>query len=283
MEMERNERVESGEKLFVIGMALSFVTEVAYAVASVLEATWGGFFLGLIGAVFILYLANWLYTGSNTALKWMLGWAGLQVLLAIIAWAIVAATPGRTNAATLLGYGISWVPFGRLAAYAILGAILLSPSIRVFLFFKAGAEITAVVKEKAELAPSGTPLPLTAEQTQVVAGLANLLGWASLVLIVVGVLRAYFGWNLMTGDWIKGVPPLLEGIVMLLVGILLIGPAGAFDFLKTKGTDTTYLMKALEQLKSLYQRQLLLTALVLVGVLVALIPRLGAMITAWFS
>lgn len=277
--MERNERLESGEKLFVIGMVVGFVVEVAYATASVIDRTLDGFLLGVIGALVMLRLANWLYTGNNTALKCMLGWAGLQIVLAVGALLILSAATGRDNPASRFGYSISWVPFGKLAAYVIVAGLLVSPSVRAFLFLKAGGDL-AEIKDKAPLAPSGTTLPLTAEQSQIVARLANLLGWASLVLIVVGALRTYFGWTLahadvaQAADWIKGGPMLAEGILLLLVGVLLLGPAGAFDFLKTKSTDTTYLMNALDQLSSLYQKQLVLTALVAAGVLAAIVARL---------
>ncbi|MBI3410480.1 MAG: hypothetical protein HY040_19245 [Planctomycetes bacterium] len=273
--MERNERVESGEKLFVIGMVVSFVTEVAYTTASVLEGVWGGFFLGLIGALIVLRLANWLYTGNNVALKWMLGWTALQLTLALAAWALLSATSGRDSVAHALGYGISWVPLGKLAAYAILGAILMSPSVRAFLFLRGGGELTDI-KEKLPPTLTGKTLPLSPAETQTVAGLANLLKWASWSLIAVGVLRLCLGGKLYSNepDWIKAAPALVEGFVTLLVGVLLLGPSGAFDFLKTKSTDTTYLMSALEQLGSFYQKQGVLLALVAMVVFGALVIRL---------
>lgn len=273
MEMERNERVESGEKLFVIGMVVSFVTEVAYTTASVLEGAWGGFFLGLIGALIVLRLANWLYTGNNAALKWMLGWAVLQLILAVAAWALLRVTSGRDIVAHTLGYGISWVPFGKLAAYAILGAILMSPSVRAFFFLQGGGEL-AEIKEKTLASLTGKTLPLSPAESQTVANLAKLLRWTSWTLIGVGVLRLILGLKLLEPDWIKAAPALMEGLVMLLVGALLLGPSGAFDFLKTKSTDTTYLMSALEQLGSLYQKQGVLLALVAVVVVGAFVVRL---------
>src|SRR5262245_7204924 len=183
MEMERNERVESGEKFFVIGMVVSFVTEVAYTTASVLEGAWGGFFLGLISALVVLRLANWLYTGNNAALKWMLGWTALQLVLALAGWALLSATSGRDSMAHALGYSISWVPIGKLAAYAILGAILMSPNVRAFLFLKGGGELTEI-KEKTPPTLTGKTFPLSPTESQTVANLANLLSWASMALIV---------------------------------------------------------------------------------------------------
>lgn len=284
MEMERPEHVETGEKLFVIGLVVSFVIEVAFAAACVLERTWGGFFFGVLGAVVILRLSNGLYAGSASAVKWLLGWTGLQLLLALAAFILSAAAPGRDNPAALLGYGISWVPYGKLAAYVIVGAVFFSASVRAFLFLKAGGAL-ADVKTKSPLAASGASLPLTAEQSQTVATLAGLLRWASIVLIVVGIVRAYFGWtaanapitgasNELTAIWARALPPLVDGIAMLLVGIVLLGPAGAFDFLKTKSTDTTFLMNALGQLRCLYLTQAALAGLMIVGVVIALVLRL---------
>ena len=72
----------------------------------------------------------------------MLGWTGLQIVLALGALAMLYAAAGRQGPATWLGYGISWVPLGKLAAYVILGGILFTPSVRAFLYLKGGGELS---------------------------------------------------------------------------------------------------------------------------------------------
>src|SRR5262249_15877601 len=122
MEMQRNERVESGEKLFVIGMVICFVTEVAYPTANLIESFLDGFLLGVVGSLVVLRLANWLYTGNSTAYILVLGWAGLQIIVALGVLVMISTGFGRESPSHLLGYGISWVPYGKLAAYVITAA-----------------------------------------------------------------------------------------------------------------------------------------------------------------
>src|SRR5947209_5363912 len=101
--MTRQERLDVGEKIFVGAFVGSVVIEVLltlFAVSLIVghNAAWAVLTTVLLGAVFVgflMFLANWLYSGDRTAWKTAVGWGGFQVALSL--FVIAAFLASRTH------------------------------------------------------------------------------------------------------------------------------------------------------------------------------------------
>jgi hypothetical protein len=275
--MTRQERLDVGEKIFVGAFVGSIVIEVLltlFALSLIVGHSSSSAVLTtvLLGAVFVgfmLFLANWLYSGDLTAWKTAVGWGGFQIVLAV---AVIIAFLAASNHPAFVAYlGLPELSLAVIKAvtYAVfVAALALAPPVRDFLGLRRGEHVpeeTAAV----EVPASGVTVPLTDAQSAAFASLANWITAAGGVLIVAGVLRlgaAVYDTN-PKNIW-PGVPSALEGVVAAALGALLIFPAQALKLFQSR--DMNHLMNALKSLRSLYFKQLILLAVAAVAVVLGI-------------
>jgi hypothetical protein len=120
----------------------------------------------------------------------------------------------------------------------------------------ARAPPTAVTPEFAR-----SPCEFTPEQNQVIASLAFNMRIVGVVSLIAGGLLAAAGCALaVKGGW----PPLIQGVLALVIGGLTVQAAGAFRrIVDSRGDDIGHLMEALGALRTLYQVQVFLLFLAL--------------------
>jgi hypothetical protein len=277
--MEREERLEIGEKIFVSSIMVTLVTEAGVGLVGngLQPLTWPGVLYSVLSFAVLAALANWLYKGDPAARRATLAWVGFQVALSALALGVARRLP----ALNFLAQPTPWLAALKLVVYAGLGAVLLrSRNVQAFLAHKRGEEHVHV-PAAGDLAPTptGVTVPLSEAQEQSVGALALLLQAASLVLLAVGVFRVLLGVQEINDARLgtavtAGVVTLLEGVVTALLGVFLLVPAGAVQLLRSEGADTAFVVNAAESLKSFFEKQILLG--------VALVAVLITGIVVWF-
>jgi hypothetical protein len=268
----QDERLETGEKSFVIAVVVALATElITTSFGLALAFHWTGLLIGAVSAVLLVYLANWTYTGDRNGFKGLLALAGFEVVVAAVALTSALTGPAATGLAGVLGLPGAGLAACKLAAYLILEATLLfCGPVDEFLAYKRGEELEAAAPA---VQPSGVTVPLTDPEAQSLDRLGTLLRAAGWVLVVVGVLRLF---GPAGDDWLARVVSLAEGVVLIAVGLVLQAPASAVDLVRREGADVSYLMYVLGRLKNLFFQQLVLgvvLALVLLGAVIVRLPR----------
>lgn len=257
--MDRQERLEIGEKLFVFGFLGVLLVEALFTViAHGIAPTWMGLLLGIFATCYIAYLGQQIYAGYKSMMQVARFWAAFMLLLSIIALVALAAGGGQANLAERLGMPVLWMALIKTAAYAALLAIVFVPqSVKDFVVIKSGGE-PALAKEEKPLAPSGLTVALAAEHKQAVGKLRAGLVSAGVVLLIAGVLRLLLSLGELNAHATRGFLALVEGLLLAGLGGLLMFPARALKLLENNSFDMAYLMNALEQLRAFFQRQVLL-------------------------
>ena len=130
-----------------------------------------------------------------------------------------------------------------------------------------------------DIAKGATPVAGTASeyefstaQNEVFSELGSAMGFVAVALVLLGALSMLGGvWQFVEGARGVGIAGLIEGIVMLLIGIWTRGAAGSVhQIVASSGNDIANLMHAMEHLGRVYwlQRALLIVAIAF-GVLAA--------------
>jgi hypothetical protein len=275
--MTRQERLDVGEKIFVGAFVGSIVTEVLltlFALSLLVghsssSAVLTTVLLGVVFVGFMLFLANWLYSGDLTAWKTAVGWGGFQIVLSVAVIVAFLAASSHPGFADYLGIPNIYLAIIKAVTYALFVASLaLAPPVRDFLGLRRGEHVpedTAAV----EVPASGVTVPLTDAQAAAFASLSNWITTAGGVLIVAGIVR--LGAGIYATDarniW-PGVPSVIEGVVAAVLGALLIFPAQALKLFQSR--DMNHLMNALKSLQSFYFKQLILLAVAAVAVVIGI-------------
>jgi hypothetical protein len=272
--MNREIRLENGEKIFATGFITAAVTEaVVTLVANGTHFTWVGTVFGTIGAVLMLLLANSIYQGNRTALTAAVVIALVQIALGVLGLVASLGLLPVPETLSWLALPYPWLAVGKIMAYALLLAFLLcSGSVQDFLAWRRGEQVpeyhtTEAVEPRPTLPPSGVTVALSDQQTASYNWLPLLMQTAGAVLAVLGLVRLVYG---ILGLKTAGTPGgllLVDGSATLLLGLLLALPAAAFNLLKSEGPDLAYIMNAVRSLKTYYSLQIVLSV-VLAGVLV---------------
>jgi hypothetical protein len=274
--MTRQERLDVGEKIFVGAFVGSIVIEVLltlFALSLIVghgssSAVLTTVVLGVVFVGFMLFLANWLYSGDLTAWKTAVGWGGFQIVLSVAVIVAFLAASNHPGFADYLGIPNIWLAVIKAVTYALFVASLaLAPPVRDFLGLRRGEHVPE--EAAAEVPPSGVTVPLTDAQAAAFASLANWITTAGGVLIVAGLVRlgaAVYDTN-PRNIW-PGVPSALEGVVAAALGALLLFPAQALKLFQSR--DMNHLMNALKSLQSLYFKQLILLAVAAVAVVIGI-------------
>jgi hypothetical protein len=264
--VERQERIELGERFFVAGFFLVLLTEVAFGiVAGGLWFSWPRLFLNVVGVLLLLFLVNAVYGGSKTAGAVLLAWVGVSLLLTLPSLVVTTlALRDPSGLALQLGAPAPWLVALKLAAYAVFGLLLLVPvSVRDFLAARRG-ELPAEDKVAVRTVDAGAPLPLTEAQIEGFAGLAGLMQAAGVVLVAAGLLLCA-----MTTDpadrfgWLTTV----EGGALAILGVVLLLPVPSLRRVAAPETGVGYLAAAFGSLLTLF-RVLLLVGLVFLAVVI---------------
>jgi hypothetical protein len=287
--MERQERLEIGEKVFVSSVMLGLLTEAGVGlVGNGLHFTWPGVLFSFVSFVALAGLASWLYSGNRTARQATLAWVAFQIMACAAALIAQGIAQGPLPVLSFVALPAPWLAGIKLLAYAVLGAALLrSRDVQAFLAHQRGEEFVAA-PNAADLAPTptGVTVPLSDEQAESFGTLALLLQGSALVLMIVGVLRLLLGIQAITAALdarvvegaavTGGVLTAAEGVVTLLLGVFLLLPAGAVQMVRSEGADTAYVANAAESLKSFFAKQLVLSiilaALLLAGIVLWFLP-----------
>lgn len=269
--MERQEQINFGERLLVLGVLTVLITEALFTILA-FSLGFPGYsvLLGLAGFVVMMFLAAWLYKGSKQAWQAAVAWTGLQLL--VIATPLVlllvpgAGSPHPITQALGVPPPLTWLLVIKLAVYLAFGLLLLaSDSFRMFL--RSRHEHPA--HEPVSI-PGPTPagLTLTEKQTSLFQTLSATFQAVGLVVLLAGGFLLIQETSYPTG---RGGPAglvMLEGVVLLILGLGLLLPAGALSLLgqsEASSDDLTQVFRRLSWLSV----SLLLAGLALLGVVVA--------------
>jgi len=292
--MEKTQRLDVGEKVFVAGFFVTFVAESLVALGSAIHFSWLAAVYGIICCVVVMYLGNWLYTADPKARHAASIWILLQIAVTALALVAFAALPADSEWFNYLPLPGPWLALLKLAAYLYWAwALMVSPTVKDMLFVKAGGDPEKIVIPSApELVPSGVVVPLTADQISQLGTLASYVRMVGFVFLLVGILAVALAVHnlpyvtaiprslrdpsfsdklvLMLNGWL----PILEAVVLFALGSLLLSPAVALRDLKDKGTDLAYVMNAVVTLRDFICKQMIVTAVVMAIVVVNLIVKL---------
>ncbi len=271
--MERQEQIDFGERLLVAGVAIVLVTEAIFTVLSITSHpfTWTRLLLSVAGGVLILILGAWLYTGDRRAWLVALGWVSLELVLTLIPLGLLLLTPAdtepslaprpRTEEVVLaLGFPLAWVMLIKLLAYlTFLLLLLLSVTVRAFLSSRPAAPPEPVPTN----APAGSHVVLTPQQTALFQSLAGTFQGVGLLAVAAGAgLLVYETATAPAQTGPVGLT-LLEGLVLLILGLVLLLPPGALNVASQSETEPA-------DLDQVFRRLGWLSVGVLVGSLVFL-------------
>jgi hypothetical protein len=269
--MDRLERIEIGKKLYVTAfMVVLWADMVLTIVRNGLHFAVGSVVIGILAIPVLLYLANWLHSGNRTARTATLGFIAVQLLLAILGLKLL---PALNTLNEQVGPYCATIAVIRLLLYGGWGAMLLySPRVQEFLAHQRGeAQEPEKTKEDLTITPTGTAVPLSAEQLEGIGALGSLIQIAAFVAIVAGLLQLVSA----SKGGMTGLFQAIEGAVMLVLGVFLLSPATGLRKLGMPGADMAYLTNALGALAMFFKRQLvlaLIVALILIaGIVVAVI------------
>lgn len=261
--MPNQQRLDTGEKTFVIAFLVAFVVEVALAVAAALTGAWVGVLFAAFGACFVLYLANRLYGGDGKARQLALGWVGFSLLVGALGLYLALTSRGSAHAGHYLGVVAPWGGGLKILAYLILGGTLaMGRSSRYFVAVRSGASAAEAEQAADESGPSGVALKLTPQQTAPLTASVSSLKCASATMVVLGALFALNGVKealdgAATAVWMTF---LAQGVLVLALGALLPGPASAVGDVPEQGGDTGVIFNAFNRLKTLFLGHLAIAA-----------------------
>ncbi|MEI7683792.1 MAG: hypothetical protein WCL32_02110 [Planctomycetota bacterium] len=269
----------TGETLFVTAAVLAFVSDIALTFRSLVALNWIGLTLGTLFILGTLYFINWLYTGAKEARAPATIWAGLQILIAVTGvYLLLNKTFGWDYHLYKIG---AWLPQAlsvpsdllgifKAAAYGMFVYSITQRGPALFYLRHKGGEAVEVPSPTTppeDVHPTGTVLPLTADQTQKANGLASTLQMAGFALMTAGFFGALVGGQRIATAPRFGWLALGEGIVLLVLGVIALAPVASVRNIKERGTDTAYIGDALAKLGGMVSKLVLLAlALAALGV-----------------
>src|SRR6185295_7699405 len=171
----------------VTGAALAFISDVALTFRSLVALHWLGLTLGFLFILGTMYVVNWLYTGKKEARTPAAIWAAVQIVVALIGtillmnldfrWDYRLYPAGRTVPQALSVQSYLLGAF-KVASYGLLLYLVTQRGPALFFLRHKGGEAIEVPSPTAppeDIHPTGTVLPLSADQTDKADALANTL------------------------------------------------------------------------------------------------------------
>lgn len=269
----------TGETLFVTGAVLAFLSDVILTFRSLVLPNWIGLGLGTLFALGTLYIINWLYTGAKEARMPAAIWAGLQIAIAVVGTLLLFNNSLRLDhrlykigAVLPQALSVSWEIGGlfKIVAYGLFLYLITQRNPALFFLRHRGGEAVEAPSPTTppeDVHPTGTILPLTADQTAKAGILASTLQKAGFALMTAGFFEAIVGGQRIASAPRAGWLTLGEGVVLLVLGLIALTPVVSVRDIKERGTDTAYIHDALSKLGGLFSKQVFLTlALVALGI-----------------
>lgn len=277
-----NDYLVTGETFFVAGAVLAFLSDVALTFRSLVTPNAVGVLVGCTFIVGTLYVINWLYSGQKEARMPAITWASLQILIALVATALMFNHEFHWNpkldrvgdiVAPALSVPSPWLGLFKVFAYGVFLSLLVQRGPALFFLRHRGGEHVEAPSPTAppeDIHPTGVTIPLTAEQQDKADLLASTMQNAAVALMAAGVFEAIVGCQRLaaysTRNW--GWIGLAEGIVLFALGLVAMGPIVSVRDIKDRGTDTAYITDACANLRQMLFNQTILT-LAIVGLTVA--------------
>jgi hypothetical protein len=278
-----HDHLVTGETLFVAGAVLAFLSDVALTFLSLVNLHWTGVVVGGVFILGTLYIINWLYTGKKEARTPAAIWAIVQIVIALVGtilllnlafrWDYRFYDLGATLPANLSIHSYVVGAF-KVAAYGLFLYLVTQRGPALFFLRHRGGEAVEAPSPTAppeDVHPTGTVLPLTAEQTDKANALANTLQCAGFALMAAGFFEAIVGGQRIASNPRVGWVTLGEGVIYLALGLLTLGPISSVRNIKDRGADTAYIGDALSKLGGLFNKQLVLTVALIALTIVSVI------------
>jgi hypothetical protein len=271
---EQTSRSDLGQRFFLLSVFAILAVEVVVTVFNVgMWFEWSSCLLGILAAVGILWLGNWLWSGDKTALTVTRVWVVVMFVLALVAqiWLLTL----EPTLSRYLGVNAAWQGWLKLAAYGGFACALFVPG--VVLDFVSGQRGEAAPAESAAATaaapPTGEPVELTAEATKALTGLSGAMKVAAGLLPVLGILEMFIA-SLKYGKAPLGsaLADTLEGFALVFLGALLALPSKSLqNLLDTTPRNTGHVMGFLLQLLGAFKGY----ALILPALAIAALARLA--------
>src|SRR5262245_23565316 len=151
-------RSDLGQRFFMLSVFAILAVEAVVTIFNIgMWFEWTSCLLGIVAAVGILVLGNWLWSGDKTALTVMRAWVVVMLLLAILAMALHIA--GDSTIPRHLGVNIAWEGWLKLAVYGLMASLLLLPGPTLEFFGTQRGEAPATVVAEAAAVPAPTAAP----------------------------------------------------------------------------------------------------------------------------
>ncbi|MCI0377258.1 MAG: hypothetical protein L0215_06620 [Gemmataceae bacterium] len=264
--MIRHERVELGEKWFLVGVLGALASEgVLTIITNALHFTWIGLLLGVAGFCLVMGLANRIYAGNKQAVQIALAWVAFQLVYAVGILLLMTTSSHGAEIAQSLGAPVAWTALWKGIAYFGLGWVLFrTPAVRDFFAQKRGDDLhlqEAVIETKPAAMPApDAPLALTAEQTTGAADLSGYLKKTMYALLALGVLQIILALTKLQITPLPGVLGLVEGALWLALGLAMSGPWHEMSLLADKdGQTRNHLLGGFGSLVCYFKTQAALT------------------------
>lgn len=240
--MERQEQIDFGERLLVAGVFSVLIVEALFTILSASEwISLSRLLLSVVGGVLILFLGGWLYTGSRKAWQVAVAWLCLELLLTLIPLVVLLVSPAEAsvvllvspaeaspaNAVLALGVPVAWLMCLKFLVYlSFLLLLVTSVSVRAFLDSRHGEPSATPVSLAGAAAPAVT---LTEPQVSLFQALATTFQAVGLLVLLAGA--GLMVWETTTAPFQRGPNSmvLLEGLVLLILGLVLLLPPGALN------------------------------------------------------
>ncbi len=260
--MEKNQGHALGEKLLVAAFfgALGSCAGLT-VIGAGLHFDWKSLILGVVNCIFVMVLAEWLYSGRPNTLKVLQGWMAFQGLLGFVLLGLVVIFPHRLadfHLPEVLGTGLVILQCGAQLAF---GLMVTGPrSVREFLASRRG-EVVPVEQfhephEEKYITAGPGEISLDEGARQALNHLSGFVGLAGNLLALVAaldllgglVLLFFFGAN----GWV-----VVAGIFALLLTLILWTTAQDLQYLTTtKGYEVPHLTNTRNSFRAFFNFQL---------------------------
>jgi hypothetical protein len=258
-----------GQRFFLLAIFAVVVAEVVVTVVNVGQwFQWSSCLLGVISALVILYLGNWLYTGSLTALKVTRVWVAIQIGLVLAALLIAwAGLPTETTLAGHLGVNMPWQGILKLVVYVGLAGLVYVPGVTLdfFRMQRGEAPAAAPVIANSEAVPTGPPAELTTEHTRALEGLNAAMMAVSGVLAIVGAVELIAGVLATAQAPLPRLLGIVEGAAIIGLGGALLAPSRTLQtLLEAMPKNMALVMSFLSAMLSTYKAYLLIAVVLII-------------------